>query len=150
MTDVKPKRRWFRFSLRTLFVLVTVLCLWLAYQMSFVHQRKRLLSRLDSVVPGRYPTYETAIRNGEPCVLVGEVVTPSECQLSWIRKAFGDKLVPVIFLPKSISADEVKEFRTAFPESIVSQMPDEITASNTVRPAPGKHFEKLGDSYTVK
>ena len=25
----KPRRRWFQYSLRTLFVLVTVLCVWL-------------------------------------------------------------------------------------------------------------------------
>ena len=27
MTETKPKRRWFRFSLRTLFVLVTIICI---------------------------------------------------------------------------------------------------------------------------
>jgi hypothetical protein len=28
-SSAPPRRRWFRFSLRTLFVLVTVLCVWL-------------------------------------------------------------------------------------------------------------------------
>ena len=35
----KP-RRWFRFSLRTLFVLVTLFCVWLGYQLNWVRQRR--------------------------------------------------------------------------------------------------------------
>jgi hypothetical protein len=37
----KPKpRRWFRFSLRTMFVLVTVFCVWLGYQLNWIRQRR--------------------------------------------------------------------------------------------------------------
>jgi hypothetical protein len=42
MTETKPKRRWFRFSLRTLFVLVTVIGVaagWLANQLNWIRQR---------------------------------------------------------------------------------------------------------------
>ena len=35
-----PKRRWFRFSLRTLFVVVTVACCWLGYYVNWAHQRR--------------------------------------------------------------------------------------------------------------
>jgi hypothetical protein len=42
MTETKPKRRGFRFSLRTLFVLVTIAGVaagWVAYQLNWIHQR---------------------------------------------------------------------------------------------------------------
>ena len=83
MTETKPKRRWFRFSLRTLFVLMTVIGVWLGYQASSVRQRKQLLSRLDSVVHG-LPTYKTVNRNGQQFVLNGDFATPADLQLSWI------------------------------------------------------------------
>jgi len=34
--DAPPRRRWFRYSLRTLFVMVTVLGVWLGIQVLFV------------------------------------------------------------------------------------------------------------------
>jgi hypothetical protein len=47
------KRRWFRFSLRTLFVVVTLLCCWLGYQLNWIRQRHAVLSR-----PGVYAEFE--------------------------------------------------------------------------------------------
>ena len=47
MTETKPKRRWFRFSLRTLFVVVTIISLplgWIAYQLSWIQQRHHFFS----------------------------------------------------------------------------------------------------------
>ena len=43
MTEIKPKRRWFRFSLRTLFVLVTIAGLaagWVLHQLNWLEQRR--------------------------------------------------------------------------------------------------------------
>ena len=42
MTETKPKRRWFRFSLRTLFVLVTIIGIaagWVTYQLNWIRER---------------------------------------------------------------------------------------------------------------
>jgi hypothetical protein len=38
-----PPRRWFRFSLRTMFVLVTVACDWLGYHLHWINQRHTAL-----------------------------------------------------------------------------------------------------------
>ena len=35
-----PKRRWFRFSLRTLFVVVTVFAIWLGYHVNWIQERR--------------------------------------------------------------------------------------------------------------
>ena len=47
-----PKRRWFRFSLRTMFVVVTVLCVWLGYQLNWIRQRRDFYVRYN----GRFTT----------------------------------------------------------------------------------------------
>jgi len=39
MMTSTPKRRWFRFSLRTLFVVVTVLGIWLGWNAEIVRER---------------------------------------------------------------------------------------------------------------
>lgn len=40
-----PKRRWFRWSLRTLFVVVTLVCCWLGYAIPWIKQRHAFLAQ---------------------------------------------------------------------------------------------------------
>jgi hypothetical protein len=48
MDRLKPtKRRWFRFSLRTMFVLVTVGCVWMAYHLNWIRQRREMMEWLE-------------------------------------------------------------------------------------------------------
>jgi hypothetical protein len=59
--DANPPmpRRWFRFSLRTMFVLVTMLCVWLEYHLNWIRERRELLSSLPSE---REPSANTEFR----------------------------------------------------------------------------------------
>jgi hypothetical protein len=41
----KPRRRWFRFSLRTMLVLVTLVCVYLGWAMNWIHERRAFLSQ---------------------------------------------------------------------------------------------------------
>ena len=55
MDDPNPtKRHWFRFSLRTLFVLVTVFCTWLGYQLNWIRQRHAELEYRQGTAEGAY------------------------------------------------------------------------------------------------
>ena len=40
----KPRRRWFRFSLATLFVLVTLVALWVGWSMNWIRQRRYVIA----------------------------------------------------------------------------------------------------------
>jgi hypothetical protein len=45
MPDAPAKpRRWFRFSVRTLFVVVTALACWLGYELNWIRQRHAILA----------------------------------------------------------------------------------------------------------
>lgn len=41
-------RRWLRFSLRTLFVVVTLLACWLGYQLNWIRQRREFYARNEA------------------------------------------------------------------------------------------------------
>ena len=47
MTETKPKRRWFRFSLRTLLIVVTIIGIvlaWRAHELRLIRQRDKLIT----------------------------------------------------------------------------------------------------------
>jgi len=44
-----PRRRLFALSLRTLFVVVTLACCWLAYQLNLIRERRAVLLRDDVI-----------------------------------------------------------------------------------------------------
>jgi hypothetical protein len=46
-----PPRRWYRWSLRTMFVVVTVIGCWLGYYLNWVRQRHELIRQIDDRPP---------------------------------------------------------------------------------------------------
>ena len=81
-----PRRRWFRFSLRTLFVVVTVLGCWLGYQLNWIRERHAVLARQSpgggtGFWPGPRPGFLLQRLFREPgigCIVVGECVSDAE------------------------------------------------------------------------
>ena len=51
--DARPKRRWYQFTLRTLFVVMTVFALWLGWQINWFRSRQAWLEAKDYV--GAFP-----------------------------------------------------------------------------------------------
>ena len=47
MYEVPRNRRYFQFSLRTLFALMTILCVWLGYQLNWIRERHKALEELQ-------------------------------------------------------------------------------------------------------
>ena len=105
MTDaIQPaanRRRWFRFSMRTLFVLVTIIGVvagWVAYQLSWIRQR-RAFTYTHRTFAGYAP------RPNAP----------------WPLRLFGEEGFLFVFAQKSTAHTEMERARRLFPESKVEE-----------------------------
>ena len=110
-----PKRRRFAYSLRTLFVAVTVLGIWLGYQLNWIRQRRDIISDPQVQYACCYETLKIEI--------VGNVKRPRKRRtyvaaprpLSW----FGEFGYAEIVLGKGTPAGELARVRSLFPEAQV-------------------------------
>ena len=132
MTPAAPNRRWFRWSLRTLFVAVTVLCVWLGWQVNVVQQRRAMANRIRAeggsvvlvVVSG-----ETA--NGlEISKLDGVAPNPGDQLLSSVgyflrvrQWWLGDFPATYVELPVGSTDLQVQRATSVFPEAEVRIRP---------------------------
>jgi hypothetical protein len=88
----RPKRRWFRFSLRTLFLLVTIVGVgvsWVVHQLNWIRERHEFLNR--------HPQFY-----GEP-----------DRKCPWPLKLFGERTYEVLTVPSSAE----QAAKRLFPES---------------------------------
>ena len=117
----RPKRRWFRFSLRTLFVVVTVFCVWLGWlgwQWRIVQERESasywLRERLGDVwrTPGGYVTAQRPSMERN----YNESLVPSR-----LRTMLGDQIAWVLELPPTLSESERERMLELYPEAEVLQ-----------------------------
>jgi hypothetical protein len=99
-----PKRRWLKFSLRTLLVAVTIFCVWLGWQVSIVHERQACLRWI-------------ALNNHQYAEPLWP--PPSAYELSWHRRVLGDSGVFRPMLRPEITDAGLKRLQHAFPEANV-------------------------------
>jgi hypothetical protein len=103
--DEKPKRRWFRFNLRTLFVVTTFVAIYLNWQTVVVHERKALLAESE-----RFGLWWTDGKG------------------SWwpIRSLMGDQSVAVLVITDNVSPKETDRLKRVFSEAEVVRLPLDI------------------------
>lgn len=101
-----PKRRWLRFSLRTMFVGVTAFGLWLGWHFSDVRQRMVMREFIAEIK--------------------GEVVDPPvdesdiwAAKIPKWRRFLGDKPAEFIALPMDTTDENVQTVKRLFPEAQV-------------------------------
>jgi hypothetical protein len=133
MEDNQPNsRRWFRFSLRTMFVLVTVFCVWLGYSGKWVKQRREFIKA--------HPNCRAPIPAGK--------VLPSAPSLLWI---WGEKGEFEIYVQSPGFANEKNkdyhhknppreavEARELFPEAAIAVLEGNLVWNTWF---PGKEWE---------
>ena len=128
-TSEQPtRRRWFRFSLRTLFVAVTVLCVWLGWNANTVQKRKTLLREIKYCARSAdrsigedelgYAGLETteASPKWQPFFKSGDY---EHVRVSAIRRLLGDESCLSLHLPQSLDRNAIERAEKAFPEAVL-------------------------------
>jgi hypothetical protein len=118
-----PRRRWFQFSLATMFVGVTLTAMsisWSIWELKFVRDRQALIQRLnqDPTVGGAYPAS-------------GDIYakTPVETIPFW-RRWLGDRTIHVVVVSSDqFSQAEIQLVRRLFPEARIFEYSGFISQS---------------------
>lgn len=159
--DPVPKRRWFRYSLRTLFVVVTVVCCWLGYHLNWIAQRHAFLAD-ETLVRERHP--DPAHASMSAGIAWRDPQAPRRAPgMLWIFGEGGWTSFGVLVQSRSVDDltdhdwDRISDARSLFPESEViavhvwdtshagivsSRVKGSIPPK--VRPAPGSKPGPLG------
>lgn len=119
MPDKSP-RRWFSFSLRSLLLVMTVVCIWLAWESSVVRQRRRMLTRLQTSPAFQITTaktWATIFAGGPP---------PSQpvATIPTVRRWLGDEAIQEIGYfrhMQGFSDVDVERVARLFPEAKVQE-----------------------------
>ena len=110
MTTVS-KRRW-SFSLRTLFVVVTVFGCWLGWQVKTVRDRSN--TRYEIEARSAKIAAESVLGGSARVVRAGDPLA----KLPWIRRALGDEPVGLTLFPGELSPSDLEK-ADYFPEACV-------------------------------
>jgi hypothetical protein len=115
----KPTNRWFRFSLRTLLLLVTALCTWLGWESSVVRARRALLKELN-VNPAFTVTTAAEWSRRYPTGFLGQ---PAKT-VPFVRRRLGDEAIQEIgyykHFPDAARID-LKRLARVFPEAALRE-----------------------------
>ncbi len=123
-----PNRRW-TFTLRTLFVVVTVFGIWLGYEWNWIRQRRAFLKEVETQ-KARTPPSDFDYSSGTGDVRVfGQQRSWAERHCRWTLRCFGEP--EVVFLnaqfiadghtdPDSLRDAKFSEAHSLFPEAIIS------------------------------
>lgn len=111
----KPQRRWFSFSLRTMFILVTAICCWLAWESSVVRGRQALLRELRGRPAIQITTAEVRAQQLPP----GATLPPA-ASIPLVRKWLGDRAIQEISYGSgyhNLSRADLDRIARTFPEA---------------------------------
>jgi hypothetical protein len=106
-----PTRRWFQFGLGTMFVVVTAVAVWLAWELSYIRERQAFLASLQHKNAEVTDNRTTWTFTHPPRAV------PPEIPL-W-RRWLGDRAVDAIDLPPKWSASDRQMAKALFPEAII-------------------------------
>jgi len=111
-TKPPDRRRWFQFSLGTLFVVMTLVALWLAWELNFIRERKAM--RRTIAEKGFVSTVKEW--NSE----AGRV---SQAKVPFWRVWLGDEAIAMIMLEQGATEFDLEQVRSRFPEANSSIAP---------------------------
>ena len=130
-------------------MLVTIFCTYLAFQVRIVHHRKQLLAKAEAASGPQFQPFNTIAQQDAIFVLEGPVQFPDQRQVSFVRRLLGDRTVPIICLPSTMTTEDLAMYKREFPEAAVTQYSDSF-GETRLTPAAGHHFDLQDGSWMVK
>jgi hypothetical protein len=110
----KHTRRWFRFSLGTMFLVTTSVAVWLGWELRFIRERK---SKLEPLSAADY--YRASDFDKDAIAFVSaNVGYKKRVAIPWSRSWLGDEPMLCIFLTPDKPPSE-EEMRKLFPEAVI-------------------------------
>jgi hypothetical protein len=115
--EQKPKRRWVRFSIRTLLIGVTIFCVWLGWQAESARERIALIKLVNKTGGECY-----AQQYGTHWGMTYQYARPSDDPdaPSAIRRMLGDNAWENVIVPELNFHHLLDRVERAFPEAIIS------------------------------
>ena len=108
MSESPPsRRRWYQFRLGTLFLLVTVLAVWLGWQVRIVRERQAM-----RVFIKEHRSIVTTLKDWQPPL----GATPPKISVPFWRKWMGDEPIVQVTLSHKLDHAEMEQVRSLFPE----------------------------------
>jgi hypothetical protein len=117
MSTQTPPRRWFRYSLRTMFVVVTLFALWLGWELKFIRDRRSFLKSMDEMREAEMA--QTA--NGLTVAFIGTIVRISDRGIPFWRRWLGDEAQALMTLPQSSTDADMENAKRLFPEATIDK-----------------------------
>jgi hypothetical protein len=108
----KPKRRWLRFSLSTLLISVTIVCVWLGSHVSTVRERSALRESLRASGNDVY-----TFRQRDDFGFDFLVPHPGPDGIPYSRQLLGDEPIGIIILHNKESRMKRDRVQQVFPEA---------------------------------
>lgn len=111
-------RRWFRFSLRTLLVLVTLVACWLGWESSVVRHRQAIRKEFDAKPGIDFTTADSSLWSYPPGTAKPRASVPL------VRRLLGDEPIQEIWMARwfnQISDADVARLTKAFPEATIQE-----------------------------
>ncbi len=106
-------RRWFQFSLTSLFLLTTVVAAWLAWELAFIRGRQAWLRENAAIADPEAGSFLTAV-----------ALPPATPSIPWWRRILGDGAVTTIIEPDEWTDDDRAIVARLFPEATVAKSLD--------------------------
>jgi hypothetical protein len=121
----KNRRRWFQYRLRTLFLVMTALCVWLGWESHVVRQRKAALEEIkerNGIVLSLADMRELSAGSGKGNTMAAALSWMTRhSRISFVRDWLGDEPIVSIALASKTSDNDVQRIATLFPEAHIGK-----------------------------
>lgn len=120
----KPPRRWFKFSLRTLFVVITLFAVWLGWEMKFIRARQAMHRWFEDnnwCCEATTDMWDAGIELHATSYSYSDIQNRVAVAIPFWRRWLGDDRYEYILYPRDAQTDDIELAKRLFPEADISE-----------------------------